>query len=80
MIKKYFAAAFAIALCSPAYAQTPSSGSGCSIPASIITKIQSELAKVVKMDNGGIFSPNLMWSAVVERSCRLCSVIKTGDA
>ena len=30
--------------------------------------------------NGGLFSPNLMWSAIVDRRGILCSVIKTGDA
>ena len=44
--------------------------------------MQSQLAKVVNLSdgNGGIFKPNLMWSAVVDRGGTLCSVIKTGDA
>lgn len=32
------------------------------------------------MNNGGLFSPNRMWSAVVDRVGTLCSVIVTGDA
>jgi len=35
---------------------------------------------VVSGNNGGIFTPNRMWSAVVDRQGRLCSVIKIGDA
>ena len=73
--------AFGVALCSPAFADDD--GGGCSIPAATVTKIQTQLATVVvelARWNGGIFKPNLMWSAVVDRAGRLCSVIKTGDA
>jgi uncharacterized protein GlcG (DUF336 family) len=54
----------------------------CNIPATTVQRVQSKLAAVVNLSdgNGGIFSPNLMWSAVVDRSGTLCSVIKTGDA
>jgi uncharacterized protein GlcG (DUF336 family) len=81
MIKKYFAAAFAVALCSPAYADS-GGGGGCSIPKGIVDNIQNQLAIVVALPdaNGGIFKPNRMWSAVVDRSGRLCSVIVIGDA
>jgi uncharacterized protein GlcG (DUF336 family) len=48
----------------------------------VVKQVQSQLAIVVNLsdDNGGIFNPNMMWSAVVDRSGVLCSVIKTGDA
>ncbi len=54
----------------------------CGLPASIVSSIQKELAIVVNLsdDNGGIFKPNMMWSAIVDRYGVLCSVIKTGDA
>jgi uncharacterized protein GlcG (DUF336 family) len=54
----------------------------CGIPASIVSSVQNELAIVVNLsdDNGGIFKPNMMWSAIVDRYGVLCSVIKTGDA
>lgn len=52
----------------------------CAIPAATVNAVQSTLAQVVQLGNGGLFSPNLMWSAVVDRTGRLCSVIKTGDA
>lgn len=56
-----------------------------------VTNIQNQLATVVNLPspgNGGIFgkgglfptTQNFMWSAVVDRAGRLCSVIKTGDA
>ena len=52
----------------------------CAVSSSTVRFVQSQLATVVTMDNGGLFSPNLMWSAVVDRQGQLCSVIKTGDA
>ena len=59
-----------IALASPSHAQ-------CAIPGNVVTNIQSKLATVVQMNNGGLFSPNHMWSAVVDRLGVLCSVIST---
>src|ERR1700674_4614830 len=58
---------------------------GCNIPPSVVSNLQSKLATVVTLNNGAIFGqilpgPNRMWSAVVDRAGRLCSVIKTGDA
>jgi len=87
MIKRSLSAAFAVALCSPALADSYGSGE-CAIPAQTVNKIQSQLGNVVLMKNGGIFGvdglfttkQNFMWSAVVDRAGRLCSVIKTGDA
>lgn len=58
----------------------PGPGGRCSIPSATVGDIQSKLPTVAKMDNGGIFSPSLMWSAVVDREGRLCSVTKVGDA
>lgn len=53
---------------------------GCNIPDGIVKHIQAQLAVVVQQNNGGIFTPNRMWSAVVDRQGQLCSVIKVGDA
>ena len=54
----------------------------CGIPAATVKLVQSKLATVVNLSdyNGGIFQPNLMWSAIVDRNGILCSVIVTGDA
>lgn len=53
---------------------------GCSIPGNVVNAIQAQLESVVGSGNGGIFTPNRMWSAVVDRAGILCSVIKVGDA
>ena len=54
----------------------------CAIPAGTVSALQAKLASVVTLadHNGGLFSPNMMWSAVVDRQGVLCSVIKSGDA
>src|SRR6185312_8205737 len=52
----------------------------CNIPRHVVHDAQSQLAAVVQQNNGGIFNPNRMWSAVVDRQGVLCSIIKTGDA
>jgi uncharacterized protein GlcG (DUF336 family) len=52
----------------------------CGIPNSTVQALQAKLATVVTENNGGLFTPNLMWSAIVDRHGVLCSVIKTGDA
>ena len=64
----------------PAGAQTVTGR--CSIPGDTVKSIQQQLGVVVHLSdgNGGLFSPNLMWSAIVDREGTLCSVIKTGDA
>lgn len=61
---------------------TAAEDEGCSIEAGTVARIQSTLATVVASadGNGGLFSPNKMWSAVVDRAGRLCSVVKIGDA
>ena len=66
-----------------AYADEPFAASqACSLPSSTVQAVQGKLAAVVQMadHNGGLFSPNMMWSAVVDRHGVLCSVIKSGDA
>jgi uncharacterized protein GlcG (DUF336 family) len=58
----------------------------CHLSREIIEQIQSQLLPVTRLPdgNGGIFTPNRMWSAVVDRQGHLCSVINTnatnGDA
>jgi uncharacterized protein GlcG (DUF336 family) len=42
--------------------------------------VQGQLLKVVRENNGGLFSPNNMWSAVVDRKGVVCSVISTNGA
>jgi uncharacterized protein GlcG (DUF336 family) len=49
----------------------------CQIPQKTLGQFQGALNNVVTMNNGGIFKPNMMWLAVVDRSGTLCLVIKS---
>jgi uncharacterized protein GlcG (DUF336 family) len=55
--------------------------SPCALPASTVQALQGKLATVINLPdaNGGIFKPNRMWSAVVDRNGVLCSVINSGN-
>ena len=60
--------------------------SACGLSPAIVAKVQNQLLPVTHLPdgNGGIFKPNRMWSAVVDRQGHLCSVVNTngsnGDA
>jgi uncharacterized protein GlcG (DUF336 family) len=51
---------------------------GCSLSPSLVSNVLGQLASVVqRTDNGGLFSPNRMWAAVVDRQGVLCSVTRS---
>jgi hypothetical protein len=56
-------------------------GSNCGIPGQIVQSVQAKLATVVNSSdgNGGLFSPNRMWSAIVDRQGVLCSVVRSNS-
>ncbi len=54
--------------------------SGCALGADAIRSVQAALNEVVGSGNGGIFTPNMMWAAVVDRNGVLCGTTKVGDA
>jgi len=76
-MKSLFAGISAVLICASG---TASAGTGCTIAPDVVRSLQAQLATVVTLDNGGLFSPNRMWSAVVDRAGTLCSVIYIGDA
>jgi uncharacterized protein GlcG (DUF336 family) len=49
----------------------------CQIQQGTLGQFQNALNTVVKEKNGGIFTPNMMWLAVVDRTGTLCLVIKS---
>ncbi len=49
----------------------------CALPSPVVNKVLGQLASVVKLSNGGLFSPNLMWAAVVDRQGVLCGVTRS---
>jgi hypothetical protein len=40
----------------------------CALPSSVVNNVLGQLASVVKLSNGGLFTPNKMWAAVVDRA------------
>ena len=50
---------------------------GCSLSPSVVSNVLGQLASVVKLKNGGLFSPNRMWAAVVDRQGVLCGVTRS---
>jgi uncharacterized protein GlcG (DUF336 family) len=83
MLRRWFAAFVLAAL--PVSAALADDGN-CQLTSTQVAKVQSTLLPVTQMAdaNGGIFHPNRMWSAVVDRAGNLCSIINTdatnGDA
>ena len=69
-------AALAMAATTGAFAQDNQGNepAGCSLSPSVVSKVLGQLASVVQLSNGGLFSPNRMWAAVVDRQGVLCGV------
>ena len=89
MFKWFCAIAVTMLLSTAAFGQpgmqsedNPLRQQNCQVPPSVVANVQSQLASVVNSPdkNGGLFGPNRMWSAVIDRKGILCSVIVTGDA
>jgi uncharacterized protein GlcG (DUF336 family) len=78
MRKELLIVTLALTLSPPTLAQQGQQGQqgqNCNIGSGIVSSLQSTLVTVAAMNNGGLFSPNRMWSAVVDRRGVLCSVI-----
>jgi uncharacterized protein GlcG (DUF336 family) len=75
MRKSLIAVAFGLLVSTPVLADDE----GCTIPDNVVRSLQAKLANVVSLSdgNGGLFKPNRMWSAVVDREGTLCSVIRS---
>ena len=72
-------AAFSMAGFSGAFAQNSqgNESAGCSLSSSVVSKVLSQLTSVVQNGNGGLFTPNRMWAAVVDRQGVLCDVTRS---
>jgi uncharacterized protein GlcG (DUF336 family) len=59
----------------PARAAVPNSPFfPCGIPDATVRNLQAQLASVAGENNGGLFRPSQMWSAVVDRDGKVCNV------
>lgn len=54
----------------------------CALTNSVVGRVLGELKTVANLSdaNGGIFRPNQVWVAIVDRDGVLCNAAKTGDA
>lgn len=79
MKKALFVGAMLLAGSSGSWAQAPllPPPEFCSLPQSVVGKVLGQLSSVVQLNNGGLFSPNRMWAAVVDRKGVLCDVIRS---
>jgi uncharacterized protein GlcG (DUF336 family) len=69
----------ALIIGSPLVAQADQEYANCGIPNATVAALQAKLNVVINLSdgNGGIFKPNRMWSAIVDRKGTLCSVEQT---
>jgi len=49
----------------------------CSVPQAVVNNVLGQLSYVVTLNNGGLFAPNKMWAAVVDRQGVLCGVVRS---
>jgi uncharacterized protein GlcG (DUF336 family) len=69
-------AGFLVLTAAPAQAWTPP----CSLGGSIVNALLADFASATKITDISLFTPKLMWAAIVDREGRLCAVVKSGDA
>ena len=62
---------------SGAWAQNNMGNNGCSLSPLVVASVLGQLSPVVQSGNGGLFTPNRMWAAVVDRQGVLCGVARS---
>ena len=78
MKKALFAGAMLLWAGSGAWAQNANGGpQQCSLSQAVVNNVLGQLSYVVTLSNGGLFSPNKMWAAVVDRQGVLCGVVRS---
>ncbi len=78
MKRTLLAGVFFCLAAAPAFAddETP----GCTLGAGTVQQVRAALSEVVAGGNGGLFTPNMMWAALVDRNGILCGTVRVGDA
>jgi uncharacterized protein GlcG (DUF336 family) len=80
MKKKLLLGALLCAMAGPALADRESEAPECALGRSALQPVHAALNQVVQSGNGGLFTPNMMWAALVDRNGILCGTVKVGDA
>jgi uncharacterized protein GlcG (DUF336 family) len=78
MKRTLLAGVFFCLAAAPAFAndETP----GCALGAGAVQQVRAALSEVAAGGNGGLFTPNMMWAALVDRNGILCGTVRVGDA
>ena len=78
MKRTLLAGVFFCLAAAPAFAddETP----GCTLGAGAVQQVRAALSEIVAGGNGGLFTPNMMWAALVDRNGILCGTVRVGDA
>lgn len=71
---------FSLFLTWPVLAADDNGATTCSLGADVMNSVQTALRSATESGNGGLFTPNMQWAAVVDRNGILCGTVKTGDA
>jgi uncharacterized protein GlcG (DUF336 family) len=79
MKKLLFAGAMLLVSSSGGWAQAPllPHQEFCALSQVVVNNVLGQLSSVVVLNNGGLFNPNRMWAAVVDRKGVLCGVIRS---
>jgi uncharacterized protein GlcG (DUF336 family) len=78
MKKFLFAGMILLAFGGAAWADDQDDGQRqCSLSQAVVNNVLGQLASLVTQSNGGLFSPNRMWAAVVDRQGVLCGVTRS---
>jgi uncharacterized protein GlcG (DUF336 family) len=80
MLKRFFMLAAFFAISFIGLRAAPASAAPCSVPQRVVNALNSGFIQSLASGNGGFFTPNLMWGAVVDRTGRICAIFKSGDA
>jgi uncharacterized protein GlcG (DUF336 family) len=77
MKKIVLAGTILLAAINGARAQNNQGNNGCSLSPLVVASVLGQLSSVVQTGNGGLFTPNRMWAAVVDRQGVLCGVARS---
>ena len=80
MIRRFLILGAFFAIAFAGLRAAPASAAPCSVPGNVIGALGAGFNQSIASGNGGFFTPNMMWGAVVDRMGRVCTVFKAGDA
>lgn len=80
MLKRFLILGAFFAIAYGGVRAVPASANSCSLSPRLIGTLNAGFNASLGSGNGGFFTPNMMWGAVVDRLGRVCAVFKSGDA